>query len=90
MVSVLSTGASIVLYDGCPSYPSSVALWDIIDRHGYVLRGGCMRETLHVSCVRAVAASVSLFGTSAKYLQMLEASGAKPRTCNTRSLVPHP
>jgi hypothetical protein len=33
---------------------------------------------------RAAAASVSLFGTSAKYLQMLEAAGAKPRTRDTQ------
>ncbi|KAG5461325.1 MAG: acetoacetyl-CoA synthetase, isoform CRA_b, partial [Olpidium bornovanus] len=35
MVSALSVGATIVLYDGSPFMPNPGALWDLIDRHNH-------------------------------------------------------
>ena len=36
LVSVLATGASIVLYDGSPFVPRKTMLWDLIDELEYV------------------------------------------------------
>ncbi|MCF7823936.1 MAG: acetoacetate--CoA ligase [Candidatus Marinimicrobia bacterium] len=55
LVSSLSVGASIVLYDGNPFYPGPDALWKMADD-----------------------LDISVFGTSAKYLDALEAAGGKP------------
>lgn len=55
LVSSLSTGATVVLYDGSPFYPSGHCLWQMTDRH-----------------------SVSIFGTSAKYIGALEKAHIKP------------
>jgi acetoacetyl-CoA synthetase len=49
----LLTGASIVLYDGSPSWPDPAALWRLLDQQGVTLFGcgaayltGCMKEGL--------------------------------------------
>ncbi len=55
LVSSLSVGATLVLYDGNPFYPNPGALWKM-----------------------AEALEVSIFGTSAKYLDALETAGSKP------------
>lgn len=34
MVSVLATGAAVVLYDGSPLVPTPNVLWDLVDRIG--------------------------------------------------------
>ncbi|MCK6265700.1 acetoacetate--CoA ligase [Vibrio sp. ZSDE26] len=54
-VSTLASGATLVIYDGSPMYPSADSLWRL-----------------------AQEAKVSLFGTSAKYLQALEKSPLIP------------
>ena len=51
LVSVLASGATIVLYDGSPLFPATESLIDIADRLG-----------------------VTFFGTSAKYLSVLQKS----------------
>jgi acetoacetyl-CoA synthetase len=56
LVSSLAVGATVVLYDGSPVYPSGNALWDLAD------------ET-----------DISIFGTSAKWLEATEKMGVKPR-----------
>jgi acetoacetyl-CoA synthetase len=56
LISSLSTGATVVLYDGSPFYPSGHCLWQMSDRH-----------------------SVSIFGTSAKYLAALEKAHIRPK-----------
>ena len=52
-VGALLTGASIVLYDGSPSWPELAALWRFLDQQGVTLFGcgaayltGCMKESL--------------------------------------------
>jgi acetoacetyl-CoA synthetase len=39
MVSTLSTGAGIVIFDGAPSYPDLSVLWDVADREGVTIFG---------------------------------------------------
>jgi acetoacetyl-CoA synthetase len=39
MVSTLSTGASIVIFDGSPSFPDLSALWKIVDDEGVTIFG---------------------------------------------------
>jgi acetoacetyl-CoA synthetase len=39
LVNVLAVGASIVLYDGNPGFPSMNALWDVVDAEGVTLLG---------------------------------------------------
>uniref|UniRef100_K7F639 Acetoacetyl-CoA synthetase n=1 Tax=Pelodiscus sinensis TaxID=13735 RepID=K7F639_PELSI len=39
LVSALSTGASVVLYDGSPLVPSPNVLWDLVDRLGITILG---------------------------------------------------
>ncbi len=56
LVSSLSAGAKVVLYDGAPLSPTPEILWDM-----------------------AVSEGITIFGTSAKYLALLEKSGAVPR-----------
>ncbi|MGH7603531.1 MAG: acetoacetate--CoA ligase [Gemmatimonadaceae bacterium] len=56
LVSSLSVGVKVVLYDGAPLAPSSDILWEM-----------------------AVAEGVTVFGTNAKYLALLEKSGAVPK-----------
>ena len=55
LTSSLALGATLVLYDGNPFYPSSLALWEMADE-----------------------LNISVFGTSAKYLDAQEAAGANP------------
>ncbi len=55
LVSSLSVGATLVLYDGNPFYPTPDTLWKMADD-----------------------LDISVFGTSAKYLDALEASGTRP------------
>ena len=55
LVSSLSVGATLVLYDGNPFYPGPDTLWR-------------MAEEL----------DISIFGTSAKYLDALESAGTRP------------
>ena len=47
LVSSLSVGASIVLYDGSPFYPNNYILWKLAEK-----------------------VNISIFGTSAKYLEL--------------------
>ena len=56
LVSSLSVGVKVVLYDGAPLSPTPDVLWEMV-----------------------VAEGVSVFGTSAKYLALLEKSGAVPK-----------
>jgi acetoacetyl-CoA synthetase len=56
LVSSLSTGAKVVLYDGAPLSPTPDILWEMAETEG-----------------------VTVFGTSAKYLALLEKSGSVPR-----------
>jgi acetoacetyl-CoA synthetase len=55
LVTVLASGATIILYDGSPVHPSASRLFELADR------------------VR-----MTLFGTSAKYLDALRKSGYRP------------
>src|SRR6267378_2502100 len=56
LVTSLSVGAKVVLYDGAPLSPTPDILWEM-----------------------AVKEGITIFGTSAKYLAMLEKSGFVPR-----------
>jgi acetoacetyl-CoA synthetase len=56
LVSSLSVGAKVVLYDGAPLSPTPDILWEM-----------------------AVKEGITVFGTSAKYLALLEKSGFVPR-----------
>jgi acetoacetyl-CoA synthetase len=56
LVSSLSVGAKVVLYDGAPLSPTPDTLWAM-----------------------AVSEGITVFGTSAKYLALLEKSGVVPR-----------
>ena len=64
LVSGLASGASLVLYDGSPTYPSVNRLFDIADEAG-----------------------VSLFGTSAKFIDALANAEARPALSNDLSTV---
>ncbi|MEH0665073.1 acetoacetate--CoA ligase [Vibrio scophthalmi] len=55
-VSALASGATLVIYDGSPVYPTPATLWSLAER-----------------------AQVSLFGTSAKYLEAIEKAGYTPK-----------
>ena len=54
-VSALASGASLVIFDGNPMYPSVETLWQLCE-----------------------SAGVTLFGTSAKYLEAIEKMGFNP------------
>ena len=56
LISSLSIGSSIVLFDGAPFYPNNKKLWEIADQ-----------------------LEISIFGTSAKYIDSCEKSGLKPK-----------
>ena len=56
LVSGLSQGATLLLFDGSPFYPNSNVLWDFAD-----------------------AENMTMFGTSAKYIDALSKAGTKPR-----------
>ena len=56
LVSGLSQGASLMLYDGSPFHPDGRALFDYADEEG-----------------------ITVFGTSAKYIDALKKSGLRPR-----------
>ncbi|MGD9016356.1 MAG: acetoacetate--CoA ligase, partial [Desulfobacterales bacterium] len=60
----LSTGATLVLFDGNPFYPGPAALWDLAQEVG-----------------------ITVFGTSAGYLNALETSGLKPRETHDLSAL---
>lgn len=61
LVSMLASGATIVLYDGSPTHPRIDRLWDV-----------CESERL------------TLFGTSAKFIDAMRKGGVEPRS--TRDL----
>ncbi|XP_036596666.1 acetoacetyl-CoA synthetase isoform X2 [Trichosurus vulpecula] len=64
LVSVLATGASVVLYDGSPLVPTANVLWDLVDRLG-----------------------ITILGTGAKWLSVLEERNLKPvETHNLQTL----
>jgi len=52
LVSALSTGATVMLYDGSPFYPNANILWDYAEQEG-----------------------INVFGTSAKYIDVLKNEG---------------
>lgn len=56
LVSSLAVGASVVLYDGSPTWPDGNALWNLADEVG-----------------------ISIFGTSAKWIDATAKMGVKPR-----------
>lgn len=56
LIGGLSTGASILLYEGNPVAPNNQRLWELVDKYG-----------------------ITIFGTSAKYLQNIEEQGLKPK-----------
>ncbi|XP_039258965.2 acetoacetyl-CoA synthetase-like [Styela clava] len=55
LVGALSTGGSIVLYDGSPFHPKITALWELVE-----------------------SIKITILGTSAKCLSMMEEYGMKP------------
>ena len=57
LISSLSVGASIVLYDGSPFYPDNYILWKLAEK-----------------------VNISIFGTSAKYLELCKKDNLKPIT----------
>ncbi|HBA86818.1 MAG TPA: acetoacetate--CoA ligase [Geobacter sp.] len=64
LVSALSVGATLVLYDGNPFHPDPGLLWRL-----------------------AESEKITVFGTSARYLNSLESSGTRPgRECDLSSL----
>ena len=63
LASGLASGATVVLYDGSPSYPPSV-LFDLADEQG-----------------------VTLFGTSAKFIDALDRSGLDPASTHDLASV---
>jgi acetoacetyl-CoA synthetase len=56
LAAALASGATIVLYDGSPTYPSMDALWHLAERF-----------------------RISLFGTSARYIELMRRSGCRVR-----------
>ncbi|QKT08519.1 acetoacetate--CoA ligase [Gordonia sp. X0973] len=38
-ISALALGASVVCYDGSPTFPDAAAMWDVVDRHGATFFG---------------------------------------------------
>ena len=64
LVTGLASDASLVLYDGSPTYPSPTRLFDIADEAG-----------------------VTLFGTSAKFIDAIAGMGAKPAETNNLSTI---
>ena len=60
LVSSLSLGATIVLYDGNPCYPKPESLLEIADNLDF-----------------------TVFGTSAKYISILNSSGVKPKSISS-------
>lgn len=56
LVSSLSVGAAVVLYDGSPTWPDGNALWNLADEVG-----------------------ISVFGTSAKWIDATAKMGVRPR-----------
>jgi acetoacetyl-CoA synthetase len=64
LVSSLATGATIVLYDGSPAFPSQGRLFDLADSLG-----------------------ITLFGTSARFLDAIHKSGLEPRRTHDLSSV---
>ncbi len=64
LVSALSVGATIVLYDGSPFAPRPDILWDMAQQEG-----------------------VNVFGTSAKYIALLEKEGVKPAASHDLSAL---
>ena len=64
LVSALSCGSAIVLYDGSPFHPDPGVLWRL-----------------------AESERITVFGTSARYLNSLESSGTRPgRDCDLSAL----
>ncbi|MEK9964724.1 MAG: acetoacetate--CoA ligase, partial [Betaproteobacteria bacterium] len=55
LVSGLASGATLVLYDGSPTYPSPDSLFDLAEKE-----------------------KISIFGTSAKFIDAIAKSGVKP------------
>ncbi|MCC7478780.1 acetoacetate--CoA ligase [bacterium] len=64
LVSALSVGATIVLYDGSPFAPRPGILWDMAQQE-----------------------QVNVFGTSAKYIALLEKEGVKPAASHDLSAL---
>jgi acetoacetyl-CoA synthetase len=64
LVTGLASGATLLLYDGSPFFPSGDILWD------YAQAEGCTH-----------------FGTSAKYIDALNKTGAKPRESHDVSSI---
>lgn len=64
LVSALGCGATLVLFDGAPTYPDANVLWDYADDE-----------------------KITLFGTSAKYIDAIKKMGAKPRETHDLSSV---
>ena len=62
LVSGLSQGAPLMLYDGSPFHPGARVLFDFADEEG-----------------------ITVFGTSAKYIDAVSKSGLAPRETNTLS-----
>lgn len=56
LVAGLSTGCTLVLWDGSPFKPSPWSLWELVDE-----------------------LDITLFGTSAKYIQSLQEAGVHPK-----------
>ena len=56
LISALSIGSSIVLFDGGPFYPDNKKLWEIAEQ-----------------------LEITIFGTSAKYIDSCKGSGLKPK-----------
>ncbi len=74
-LSALATGASIVLYDGSPSYPEADSLWRAVDREGVTVfgtspaflqytrdAGVSPRERFGLGALRAILSTGSVLG----------------------------
>ena len=64
LVSGLASEATLVLYDGAPSYPDANVLWDLAD-----------------------AEQVNIFGTSAKYIDVVKKSNLTPAVTHDLSSI---
>ena len=75
MVSALAVGAGVVLYDGSPLLPTPTILWDLIDQLGY----SSSVWTYVPVYFSFFYTSITILGTSAKWIAVLEDREVKPR-----------
>ena len=69
LMSSLAVGASIVLYDGSPFLPDKDVLWRLVDQLGFGLVYG---SSFWIVPNRFSHLRITMFGTSAKWLSVIE------------------